>query len=305
MNGWDLWEADIPEPEATVEGLIFSPLTLLAGRPKIGKSLFALNIALAVISGERALGSKAVKRPGAVLYCDLENARPTTKKRLRDLLGNRTPYLQNLTFVRRLPRINEGGLDLLDQMLTERPYVLVIIDTLAKIVMPEKNRDAVRSDYGEIDRVRRLAEKHQCALLLVTHTRKMDAEYALDAVSGTTGVTAAADAVLVLKHDGRGGYFLSVTGRDIEATDLSLIFQDGRWTVKGTAADTDVSDAQQQVLDLFRNEGGPGVNLAVEKIARLTGRPLPATYIVVSRMVKDGLLARVGRGNYRATYPSL
>jgi hypothetical protein len=282
-----------------VEDLVFSPLTLLAGRPKIGKSLFALNVALAVISGDLALGCKVVKRPGGVLYCDLENARPTTKKRLKSLLGSRTPYLQNLVFVRRLPRINEG-----DKMLTERPCTLLVIDTLAKIVMPEKNRDAVRSDYLEIDRIRRLAEKHHCAVLLVTHTRKMGAEYSLDAVNGTTGTTAAADAVLVLKHDGRGGYILSVTGRDVEAVDLSLTFHSSIWTVKGTAADNDVSDAQQQVLELFRTEGGPGVSLAVEKIARLTGRPLPATYIVVSRMVKDGLLARVGRGNYRATYPN-
>ena len=82
-----------------------------------------------------------------------------------------------------------------------------------------------------------------------------------------------------------------------------MSFEDGRWSVTGTAEDADLSGARQEVLDLFRREGA-GVTLPVEKISRLTGRPLPATHILVCRMCKEGLLDRAARGHYRATYPS-
>jgi hypothetical protein len=300
MSAWDLWEADVPEPEAIVEGLIFRGLTLLAGRTKIGKSWAALDVAIAVANGTAALGTLAVRAPGGVLFCDLENSRGTTKKRLKHLLGKRTPFLQNLTFARRLPTIKQGGLDILDRMLTEKPAVLVVIDTLAKIVSAEKNRDVVRSEYTEIDRIRQLVEKHHCGVLLVCHTRKAEADYSVDAVLGTTGLTAAADCVLVIKRDGRGGLVLSMTGRDIEAVDYAVDFQDGRWNVRGEAGDTEASEAQQQVLDVFQREG-TGSTLTVEQITRLTGRPLPATHVLLHRMVKSGLLTRAGRGKYRAS----
>ncbi len=302
ISAFDLWDADVPEPEAIVEGVLYRGLTLLAGRPKIGKSLAALDLAMAIASGRNAFGVMPVKASGGVLYCDLENSRGTTKKRLRNFLSERTPYLQNLTFIRRLPKINEGGLDLLDEMLTAHPRELVVIDTLAKIVTPDKNRDAVRSDYTEVDRVRKLTEKHHCALLLVCHTRKMDADYAVDAVSGTTGVTAAADCVLVLKRDGRGGYVLSVNGRDVESTDFAMDFNNGHWKLRGAANLTNLTDAQQDVLKVFEREGKDAM-LPVEKIARLAGRQLPATHVLVHRMVEDGLIQRVSRGLYRVVTP--
>ena len=104
-------------------------------------------------------------------------------------------------------------------MLTKSQPQLIVVDTLAKIVQAEKGRDLVRSDYAEVDCIRRLAEKHCCGVLLVCHTRKMESEYALDSVQGTSGVTAAADYVLVLKRDGRGGHTLSLTGRDVESAE--------------------------------------------------------------------------------------
>lgn len=304
-DGFNLWEATVPESEPIIDGLLFAnQLGILAGRPKIGKSMLALQAAIAIARGGTALGNLAVRRRGGVLYCDLENTLGTTQKRLRHLAVERDIYLQNLRLIRRLPKIREGGIEVLDEQLAAFPVQLVIIDTLAKLLAAEKGRDLVRSDYAEVDAIRRLSEKHQCGVLLVCHTRKMDADYALDAVQGTSGVTAAADYVLVLKHDGRGGHKLSLVGRDVESTDYAMTFEDGRWTVTGTVEDTDLSAARQEVLDLFRREG-PGTTLAVEKISRLTGRPLPATHILVCRMCKEGLLDRAARGQYRATYPSI
>jgi RecA-family ATPase len=50
-----------------VESFIPEGLVILAGKPKMGKSMLALDLGIAVASGNRALGSFRVER-GAVLF---------------------------------------------------------------------------------------------------------------------------------------------------------------------------------------------------------------------------------------------
>lgn len=55
-----------------VPGYIAEGLTVLAGRPKLGKSWLALDLAIAVATGGAALGSTKVGQ-GDVLYLALED----------------------------------------------------------------------------------------------------------------------------------------------------------------------------------------------------------------------------------------
>ena len=48
----DLMALELPNPRPAVQGLIPEGLTLLAGKPKTGKSWLALQIALAVAADE-------------------------------------------------------------------------------------------------------------------------------------------------------------------------------------------------------------------------------------------------------------
>src|SRR6476659_8073847 len=52
----DLLAHDSPEPRWAVPGIICEGVTLLAGQPKVGKSWLALNLAVAVAAGGKALG---------------------------------------------------------------------------------------------------------------------------------------------------------------------------------------------------------------------------------------------------------
>ena len=51
----DLMALELPDPRPAVRGLIPEGLTLLAGKPKTGKSWLALQIALAVAADETPL----------------------------------------------------------------------------------------------------------------------------------------------------------------------------------------------------------------------------------------------------------
>jgi hypothetical protein len=71
---------------------------------------------------------------------------------------------------------------------------------------------------------------HRIAVVLVTHTGKMEAEDPLEAINGVTG---AADAVLVLARRSKGTTLYG-RGRDIEEIE-SMKFAGGRWPLLGEA----------------------------------------------------------------------
>src|SRR5258705_4827436 len=68
-----------------VEGMLPEGCILFAGRPKLGKSWFVLQLALAVASGENAFGDFPVNR-GDVLYLALEDTRRRLQSRAKQLL---------------------------------------------------------------------------------------------------------------------------------------------------------------------------------------------------------------------------
>jgi AAA domain len=70
---------EFPDLEEIVPGLIVEGVTVLAGPPKVGKSFVVGNIAIAIVSGGKALGFIDVrKRPALVLA--LEGWLPATAK---------------------------------------------------------------------------------------------------------------------------------------------------------------------------------------------------------------------------------
>src|SRR5262249_47804745 len=72
FTGADLLQAKFAEPKMVVDGIITEGLGILAGKPKLGKSWWALNVGLGVSIGGVALGKIKVER-GSVLFLALED----------------------------------------------------------------------------------------------------------------------------------------------------------------------------------------------------------------------------------------
>ncbi len=72
ITAYDLMRATFLPTRWMVPGLLPDGLTLLAGKPKMGKSWLALELAIAVATGGVALGQIPVE-PGDVLYLALED----------------------------------------------------------------------------------------------------------------------------------------------------------------------------------------------------------------------------------------
>ena len=128
----------------------------------------------------------------------------------------------------------------------------MVIDTLNFIQYhPAKGESAYNCDYRTGRDLKSYAEKHGIAIVVVTHTTKMlHAEDEMMNVSGTNGVTGAADAVVVLSKEKRTDLDakLFITGRKVRQSMHEIRFNDQKckWEYKSVA---DVGDKDQRERD--------------------------------------------------------
>lgn len=218
-----LLSTPLPVTKFIVEGLLPEGLHILAGSPKVGKSWLALWICFQVSKGGPVWGLTTT--PGTVLYLCLEDSYTRIQNRLFQLTDDapNTLHFANLS-----GSIGDGLENQITAFLSEHPDTnLVVIDTLQKIrdIIPDKNSYA--SDYRDLSSLKNLAESHHIAILLVHHLRKMKDDDPMNMISGTTGLSGAADSNFVLKRKDRNSpqAELHCTGRDIESRVLELCFR--------------------------------------------------------------------------------
>jgi hypothetical protein len=243
----DLVAAAFDPPRFLFPGLMAEGLTILAGRPKHGKSWLALLLGWAVAGGFELDGRAALQ--GEVLYLALEDTRRRLQSRLaklRDALGWFVP--ETLTLHTGWPRAGAGGLFHVADWIEARRTTarLVIVDTVAKFrdVPRGSNGASYAEDYAAVGGLKELLDHYGVSGLLVTHTRKLKADDPFDEVTGTLGSTGAADSTWVLDTASKGeAARLYVTGRDLPDATVPLTFaaDSGRWTLGETAQGIDLN----------------------------------------------------------------
>jgi hypothetical protein len=262
----ELLDAEFPEPNWAVPGLIPEGLTILGGRPKVGKSWLALQIAWAVSTGGKVFG-KAVE-PGPVLFLALEDSSLRLQDRLRKMGVGRDA---DITFFLRWKPLQAGGLEDLFNELQRKKYRLAVIDTLRRSIpgLDPKN------DQGEVssvfDALQRYAIQNGLAQLLNDHTRKPNgsASDPVDDILDTTAKTATADTILALyRSQGMKGAKLLGRGRDFEDVDLQLTFDAYThcWQAEGNATEIQMTKNRSDVLNALKALGKATVKQVTEMI---------------------------------------
>lgn len=271
-------------------------VALLAGKPKMGKSWFALQIGTATASDRAALKIDPQLAgygvPGGnVLYMALEDNDRRMQTRIKKQ-GNGFP--ERFEYVTSAPRGDEV-VGAIRAWLARVPNPrLVIIDTLQKIRPERRNSNIYENDYADGGALKPLADEHDVAILLVHHMRKGTSEDPVESVSGTLGLVGSVDTVLVMKRErGAADAFLYVTGRDIEGDDeMALQWKEasGTWAYMGSAAKHRVTSDQADVVEALRDAGEP---MTVRELAREVGKSYEAVRKMVKRMEADDTLTRV------------
>jgi hypothetical protein len=288
----------LPALKEIVPELLYEGVNVLASPPKTGKGWLALNISLAAAAGGKAL-SRIDLEQGDVLLLALEDSERRLQDRIDTLLGENDPWPERLHITHHAPQDGQGLTEAVTEWLTNHPQArLVVIDTLGR-VRPSKKRgaDSYQEDYQTTSRLQRLALDHHIAILLVHHTKKAGEDDFLAQVSGTFGLTGAADAVLVLKRArSNAGAVLSVTGRDIEERELALAFNDGLWQLIGDAADVKRSEARTAILTALQRAKPHG--LKAKHVAAITGRNYHTVKNLLRKMFLAGEVKSDEKGNY-------
>lgn len=295
----DLDRQEFPPIRYIVPGFLPEGLTLLAARPKMGKSWLSLDWAAAVAFGGMAMGSVACEG-GDVLCLALEDNWRRLQKRMRTLLGD-GPKPERLLFFTDWPRLDQGGLEEIEAWAdrAKNPR-LVIIDTLAKLRPARDNRETqYEGDYRAMTGLHRLANDRGLAVLGVHHTRKAEADDPFDTVSGTSGLTGAADTILVLRRDTTGHVILHGRGRDLEELEIAMRFEAerGLWSPIGSAAEVRRSDERNTILDALDDAGEP---MSPADIAIATGMRAENVRFLLHKMMKAGEITKARYGRYAA-----
>jgi hypothetical protein len=280
-----------------VPDLIPEGITILAGKPKIGKSWLALDACLAVAGERFTLGTiKPVQ--GDALYLALEDNQRRLKKRVEKLMQGAPHWPERLELHTEWRRVDQGGLDDIAEWCDMHPKRrLVWIDTLAKIrPIVGRNDQAYASDYKAIEGLQKLSGQYQVAIVLSHHLRKASSEDdAFDDVSGTLGLTGAADAIIVMKRYS-GMVKVFVRGRDIEEKEFAAEFnkETCRWRLIGAADEVFRSEQRQAIATVLKDaKRAMSVNDIMAATERRDRHP---TEMLLHRMEKDGEVKHVARG---------
>ena len=219
-----------------VDSLISQGLHVLAGSPKVGKSWLALWLSVTVAKGEPVWGMQT--RQGTTLYLCLEDSRLRIQYRLFEIMEDAPPSVHFCTegFI-----IGGGLEERLETFIDVHPdTVLIIIDTL-QMVRGTGYDNTYANDYRDLSILKKLADKHGVAILLIHHLRKEGSDDVFNRISGTAGVQGAVDSSFTLIEDKRGSgkAKLSCIGRDIEYREIVLERnEDNVWEM--------VSDSREQ-----------------------------------------------------------
>ena len=193
--------------------LIRGEIAVLAAKGGWGKSAYAMSLACSAASGRDFLNEIVWGNPKPVLYINSEDGTDELQRRfiaqaqhhtltsadLKNIMirGVDTPGHETLTIGdESAPRVNEAGITALDQIITKACAEIVILDPLGTFCPAELNDNGVMGQV--VLRLKRLAKKHNCAILVVHHTRKDGDLTNVDAIGGASAIVNQARVALML-----------------------------------------------------------------------------------------------------------
>ena len=195
-------------------------LYCLVARPKVGKSLLALQLANSIATGTTFLGFRT--SPSPVLYISTE----MNSTQLVDRIDKMNLNFNDDNFVMIEQNLNERRLNLMDLQLQFQTFSneykgrLVVIDMFSGI---DLNNGYDLNNYQDIGQVvfpkfRELCKKYDFTILLVHHLNKNNTSL------GSTAIDGSVDGKITLKQDSnlKNKILLNYESRDYEGLDLVL-----------------------------------------------------------------------------------
>jgi hypothetical protein len=233
-----------PEPLSWVlPGVIPSGLSLLVGAPKAGKSWWNMNLLVSMATGrpDELFGWGQPHDPVPSLYLALEDPHRRIHDRMIQVVSGMPFDAEKAGDVwLELPPMRDGGRDEIERWLEANPTARCIqVDVLAKIRGQQDTSNGLyQADYEALEPLKEIADEYGIGVIVTHHDRKKTDEDFVNMVSGTKGVTGAADTIMYLTRErGTTTGKLRLESRDVEECTYDIEFDKsrGRWNIMGRA----------------------------------------------------------------------
>ena len=298
----ELLDMDFPPPNWIVDDLIPEGFTLLAGKPKTGKSFLSLQIAAAVSIGLPVLGHFKTKKPGekvsGVLYLAFEDTDRRLKSRYDKIQGLGSDDLKFITN----PDQNLPGIKAIEDRIIDFPNTrLVIIDTLVRF-LPAFDFDSYNETYPAMQSIKDISDKYNVGIIGISHTRKSGGDDFVDSISGSNAFTANADTIMVLRRGrGQADGYIEATGRDVDVDiDIALeLVKDEGWKYSGEGAEFRLNKIQKSIYDLLKEAETEMTTHDIATAPALEDVSYGSVNVTLFRMVNDNQITKVKRGVYK------
>ena len=291
------WSEASEEPEEQVSWVVddmlpVGGLSMMAAKPKVGKSTAARCLAAAVAQGKPWLG-KAVEQ-GPVAYVALEEKRSEVLRHFRQMGLPKSAPLHIHT-----EQAPEQALTRLREYIEDSKPVLVIVDPLFLFVRFKDGNDYAES-MNQLDPVRALARDTGCHIL-VTHHSKKSGGAGGDEVLGSTGLFGAVDCLLSMKRSEHYRSCSSIQryGTDLEEVVLKLDAETGWVDIAGAKADVDTQAKGEEVFAFLEEQEEPVMEKDIRKGVGGNTRLIPAA---LRALVEKGEIERTGEGKKNKPY---
>jgi RecA-family ATPase len=297
IDGEALASLDLADPQYLTRPWIVEGVTLVVGRPKIGKTTLLRQLCHAANAGGSFLSSPVAA--GDVTFLSLEEGERLMRAKLR-AMGVAPAEFRGIRFEFDWPQAALGAEKLRERFAATPAHGqrLVVVDSLQRFrAMPDRTLPAYAQDYEAVKVLAELAKDVPgLAVLVLHHTTKAQPDDPVAAISGTYGLTAAADNYLILLRQGEA-FRLHCGGRcwEGDSTDYELEqVKPARWALVGEwhGADARVTPKQRQVLTQLQS----GAKTRAE-IAQALGVDDPTKVSHLLRGLQDkGLVEPIANG---------
>lgn len=268
-------------------------VTINAGRPKIGKTSRARQKVVHVQNGIE-LWNEQVERADT-MFLSLEEGAPLMGKKLRQA-GYTAEQLHQVRFVFEWPRGLFGAAALREYLAANPTVRYVVIDSLTRFRdAPTKEKPQFMQDYEAVQALGDVAkERPGTSIELVHHTTKaVNGSDPIADISGTYGLSAAADNYEVLRKEG-DAFVIHCGGRYWDETDdaFVLVRDGGRWQLAGAHDGITLTTMQREYLARITEQG----TVTTRGLARDRSKAESTVSEVLRELASKGMVQRTGDG---------
>jgi hypothetical protein len=280
----DLLSSEEPETDWLWDGILPSGgLSLVIAKPKVGKTTFALQLAVAVSRGDDLLDRKTQKGP--VVYLALEEKKREVQKNLSKI------GITNEPLIFHFGPAPFGAMQEVIPLIEETGAKLLVIDILQKFC-----RVKDLNDYAQVTRalepLMATARQFNCHIQLLHHAGKKDRPDG-DDILGSTGLLGGVDTSIHIKKrnkESRVLFTIQRYGEDLAET-VVILEADGTLKSTGNREEVEVEETIPTIIEALEE-----TPLTEKEIWERVGKGHSIVAKALRQLVEQKKINRTGKG---------